>query len=177
MLGGAEHGTKVVLLTGSMGAAARRRALLELATGEAGVVIGTHALIEDKVQFHDLGLVVVDEQHRFGVRQRDRLRAKGRAGHGSMLNAENSITTLTRAVARIGTHQWPVRLTPTTRRFFGDLSAIWPVEDERKAMADVASSSETRVRRGATARSSGVGSPAGCCRSSSPPLSSTTSVS
>ncbi|AWW37343.1 ATP-dependent DNA helicase RecG [Streptomyces cadmiisoli] len=78
MLGGTEHATKVVLLTGSMGAAARRRALLDLATGEAGVVIGTHALIEDKVQFHDLGLVVVDEQHRFGVEQRDALRGKGK---------------------------------------------------------------------------------------------------
>ena len=78
MLGGAEQGTKVVLLTGSMGAAARRQALLDLVTGEAGIVIGTHALIEDKVQFHDLGLVVVDEQHRFGVEQRDALRAKGK---------------------------------------------------------------------------------------------------
>ncbi|AXK33192.1 ATP-dependent DNA helicase RecG [Streptomyces armeniacus] len=78
LLGGAEHGTKVVLLTGSMGAAARRQALLDLATGEAGIVIGTHALIEDKVQFHDLGLVVVDEQHRFGVEQRDALRSKGK---------------------------------------------------------------------------------------------------
>ncbi|MEU2392233.1 helicase-related protein [Streptomyces sp. NPDC007369] len=77
MLGGSEQGTKVVLLTGSMGAAARRKALLDLVTGEAGIVIGTHALIEDKVQFHDLGLVVVDEQHRFGVEQRDALRAKG----------------------------------------------------------------------------------------------------
>ncbi|MEV0925064.1 ATP-dependent DNA helicase RecG [Streptomyces spongiicola] len=78
MLGGAERATKVVLLTGSMGAAARRHALLDLATGEAGIVIGTHALIEDKVRFHDLGLVVVDEQHRFGVEQRDALRGKGR---------------------------------------------------------------------------------------------------
>lgn len=77
-LGGAEQGTKVVLLTGSMGAAARRQALLDLVTGEAGIVIGTHALIEDKVQFHDLGLVVVDEQHRFGVEQRDALRSKGK---------------------------------------------------------------------------------------------------
>jgi len=77
-LGGAEHATKVVLLTGSMGAAARRQALLDLVTGEAGIVIGTHALIEDKVQFHDLGLVVVDEQHRFGVEQRDALRGKGK---------------------------------------------------------------------------------------------------
>ncbi|MFS8202003.1 helicase-related protein [Streptomyces sp. CWNU-52B] len=78
MLGGAEDSTKVVLLTGSMGAAGRRKALLDLVTGEAGLVIGTHALIEDKVQFHDLGLVVVDEQHRFGVEQRDALRGKGK---------------------------------------------------------------------------------------------------
>ncbi|MFH8772900.1 helicase-related protein [Streptomyces sp. NPDC017958] len=78
MLGGAEHATKVVLLTGSMGAAARRQALLDLVTADAGIVIGTHALIEDKVQFHDLGLVVVDEQHRFGVEQRDALRGKGK---------------------------------------------------------------------------------------------------
>src|SRR4051812_23593042 len=78
MLGGADQATKVVLLTGSMGAAARRQALLDLVTGEAGIVIGTHALIEDKVQFHDLGLVVVDEQHRFGVEQRDALRGKAK---------------------------------------------------------------------------------------------------
>jgi len=78
MLGGADHATKVVLLTGSMGTAARRQAMLDLATAEAGIVIGTHALIEDKVQFHDLGLVVVDEQHRFGVEQRDALRGKGK---------------------------------------------------------------------------------------------------
>ncbi|WP_432115576.1 ATP-dependent DNA helicase RecG [Streptomyces sp. S1] len=78
MLGGADRATKVVLLTGSMGAAARRHALLDLVTGEAGIVIGTHALIEDKVKFHDLGLVVVDEQHRFGVEQRDALRGKGK---------------------------------------------------------------------------------------------------
>ncbi|AWZ08494.1 MULTISPECIES: ATP-dependent DNA helicase RecG [unclassified Streptomyces] len=78
MLGGSDRGTKVVLLTGSMGMPVRRRALLDLVTGEAGIVIGTHALIEDKVQFHDLGLVVVDEQHRFGVEQRDALRSKGK---------------------------------------------------------------------------------------------------
>ncbi|WP_129842682.1 ATP-dependent DNA helicase RecG [Streptomyces sp. RFCAC02] len=77
LLGGDERGTRVELLTGSMGAPARRRALLAAATGEAGIVIGTHALIEDAVMFHDLGLVVVDEQHRFGVEQRDALRAKG----------------------------------------------------------------------------------------------------
>lgn len=78
MLGGSDLGTKIVLLTGSMGAAARRQALLDLVTGEAGIVVGTHALIEDKVGFHDLGLVVVDEQHRFGVEQRDALRSKAK---------------------------------------------------------------------------------------------------
>ncbi|RMI34693.1 ATP-dependent DNA helicase RecG [Streptomyces triticirhizae] len=76
LLGGAERATRVALLTGSMGAKARRAALLEAASGQAGIVVGTHALIEDTVSFADLGLVVVDEQHRFGVQQRDALRAK-----------------------------------------------------------------------------------------------------
>ena len=73
---GAEFATRVVLLTGSQGAAARRTALTAAADGSAGIVIGTHALIQDTVEFADLGLVVVDEQHRFGVEQRDALRAK-----------------------------------------------------------------------------------------------------
>lgn len=77
MLGGAEHATRVTLLTGSMSTQARREALLEIASGQAGIVIGTHALIEETVSFADLALVVVDEQHRFGVEQRDALRAKG----------------------------------------------------------------------------------------------------
>ncbi|MFI5733821.1 ATP-dependent DNA helicase RecG [Kribbella sp. NPDC051587] len=76
MLGGAEHATKVGLLTGSLNAAARRTAMLDAASGAAGIVVGTHALLEDKVQFADLGLVVVDEQHRFGVEQRAALSAK-----------------------------------------------------------------------------------------------------
>ena len=73
-------GTRVALLTGSLPAAARKRAaLLDAASGAAGIVIGTHALIQDQVQFADLGLVVVDEQHRFGVEQRDALRGKADA--------------------------------------------------------------------------------------------------
>ena len=70
MLGGAEGATRVRLLTGSMGAKARNASLLDAASGEAGIVIGTHALIQDHVQFAELGLLVVDEQHRFGVEQR-----------------------------------------------------------------------------------------------------------
>jgi ATP-dependent DNA helicase RecG len=76
-LGGAQTATRVALLTGSLPAAARREALLEAASGQAGIVVGTHALLEQRVQFADLGLVVVDEQHRFGVEQRDALRSKG----------------------------------------------------------------------------------------------------
>jgi ATP-dependent DNA helicase RecG len=78
-LGGADIGTRVVLLTGSMAAPARRAALLDAASGAAGIVIGTHALIQDHVQFAELGLVVIDEQHRFGVEQRDALRGKAPA--------------------------------------------------------------------------------------------------
>ncbi len=76
-LGAAEPATRVTLVTGSQGAAVRRRVLAEVESGEAGVVVGTHALLEEGVRFADLGLVVVDEQHRFGVEQREALRAKG----------------------------------------------------------------------------------------------------
>jgi ATP-dependent DNA helicase RecG len=75
-LDSAPDATRVTLLTGSLGAAARRAALADVASGAAGVVIGTHALLYEGVDFADLGLVVVDEQHRFGVEQRDALRAK-----------------------------------------------------------------------------------------------------
>jgi ATP-dependent DNA helicase RecG len=77
-LDGDPEGTRVVLMTGSQKAAARREARAAAADGSAGIVIGTHALLQEGVEFADLGLVVVDEQHRFGVEQRDALRAKGK---------------------------------------------------------------------------------------------------
>ena len=70
MLGTPDVATDVVLLSGSLPAAAKKSALLRAASGEAGIVVGTHALLADRVQFADLGLIVVDEQHRFGVEQR-----------------------------------------------------------------------------------------------------------
>ena len=77
MLGGAERATRVHLLTGSTPAAQRRRVLADLAAGEPAIVVGTHALLSETVQIPFLGLVVVDEQHRFGVAQRDALRERG----------------------------------------------------------------------------------------------------
>ena len=79
-LGGADDATRVALLTGSMSPAQKRAVRDEIAGGAAGIVIGTHALLQDAVEFHNLGLVVVDEQHRFGVEQRDQLRAKAPDG-------------------------------------------------------------------------------------------------
>jgi ATP-dependent DNA helicase RecG len=96
-LGGAERATRLALLTGSLGAAARRKALLDAASGTAGIVIGTHALLEEKVQFADLGLVVIDEQHRFGVEQRDALREK--AGEGRPHVLVMTATPIPRTVA------------------------------------------------------------------------------
>ncbi|MEJ6761760.1 MAG: ATP-dependent DNA helicase RecG [Candidatus Planktophila sp.] len=76
MLGSSETSTQVTLITGSQSAAQRKDALALAASGNAGIVIGTHALLGESVEFSDLGLIVVDEQHRFGVEQRDSLKAK-----------------------------------------------------------------------------------------------------
>ncbi|MBN4927318.1 ATP-dependent DNA helicase RecG [Hoyosella rhizosphaerae] len=79
-LGSAPNSTAVALLTGSMNTAQRKKSLLSVVSGDAGIVIGTHALIQDSVDFFNLGLVIIDEQHRFGVEQRDHLRSKAREG-------------------------------------------------------------------------------------------------
>ncbi len=86
---------RVTLLTGQMPAAERRKAMLAAASGGAAIVVGTHALLGDNVTFADLGLVVVDEQHRFGVEQREALRVKGQSPHVLVLSA----TPIPRTVA------------------------------------------------------------------------------
>lgn len=83
----APFGIKVVKLTGSMGAKAKRAALADLASGEAALAVGTHALISGDVEFKRLGLVVTDEQHRFGVAQRTALSAKGERAHVLVMSA------------------------------------------------------------------------------------------
>ncbi|GAA3956906.1 ATP-dependent DNA helicase RecG [Gordonia caeni] len=98
-LGAADSATHVALLTGSQKTAERRQTLLDIVTGQAGIVIGTHALLEDNVEFFDLGMVVVDEQHRFGVEQRDVLRAKGRVNRPHFLVM--TATPIPRTVAMI----------------------------------------------------------------------------
>ncbi|MBC7462824.1 MAG: ATP-dependent DNA helicase RecG [Actinobacteria bacterium] len=76
MLGSAEGSTQVTLITGSLSAPARREAHMQASSGEAGIVVGTHALLSESMAFADLGLIVIDEQHRFGVEQRDALKSK-----------------------------------------------------------------------------------------------------
>jgi len=68
----------LTLLTGQLSTADRKKAMLQVVSGASKIVIGTHALFSEKVEFYDLGLVVIDEQHRFGVEQREKLRLKGK---------------------------------------------------------------------------------------------------
>jgi ATP-dependent DNA helicase RecG len=126
-------GIPVTLLTGSLSAAGTRNALEAIEDGRAGVVVGTHALLQDRVRFADLGLVVIDEQHRFGVEQRGQLEAKARgtAPHvllmtatpiprtlGQVLYADLDVTDLrTPPVGRI-----PIR---TLIRHPADLDRLW----------------------------------------------------
>jgi len=83
----AEYGVRTELLTGSMTAAEKRKAQARIAAHEADIIIGTHALIQEKVQYDKLGLVVTDEQHRFGVKQRENLAGKGEEPHMLVMSA------------------------------------------------------------------------------------------
>ncbi|MEI7771180.1 MAG: ATP-dependent DNA helicase RecG, partial [Chloroflexales bacterium] len=92
------QGVRVALLTGSLGAKERRRVLEGIAKGEVDLVVGTHALITESVQYHSLGLAVVDEQHRFGVEQRQSLRDKGFNPHLLVMTATPIPRTLTMTI-------------------------------------------------------------------------------
>ena len=145
MLGGAAEATNVELLTGSMTKAQRTGPMSRLATGEAGIVIGTHALLEEKVLFADLGLVVVDEQHRFGVEQRAALTDKaGTPPHVLVMTA----TPIPRTVAMT---------------VFGDLE-ISTLTELPAGRAPI-QTNVVPARRAAAAGSTGSGS--GCARRSS----------
>ena len=147
-------GVPVTLLTGSLSADGRRNALEQIRSGQAGVVVGTHALIQEAVEFADLGLVVIDEQHRFGVEQRHQLEAKagGQAPHvllmtatpiprtlGQLLYADLDVSDLrTPPEGRV-----PIR---TGIRAPGDLDGTWQrVRDEAGCRA-------SNLRRGAADR-------------------------
>ena len=135
-------GIGVTLLTGSLDAKARRNALEAIATGQAQVVVGTHALLQEQVAFADLALAVVDEQHRFGVEQRGALEAKagsGRQPHvllmtatpiprtlGQVLYADLDVSTLRSAPAG----RVPVR---TGIRRPADLGGTWQKVREEAA--------------------------------------------
>lgn len=91
-------GVRVALLTGSLGARERRRVLEGIANGDVDLVVGTHALITDRVQYHRLGVAIVDEQHRFGVEQRQRLKDKGHNPHLLVMTATPIPRTLTMTI-------------------------------------------------------------------------------
>lgn len=80
-------GIRTALLTGSMTAAAKREVSRQIAEGEVDIIIGTHALIQEKVEYADLALIVTDEQHRFGVRQRETFADKGKDPHMLVMSA------------------------------------------------------------------------------------------
>jgi len=122
-LGSAEEATRIALLTGSLPAKARKEALLDAASGAAGIVVGTHALIQDRVSFAELGMVVVDEQHRFGVEQRDALRARGDAGLSPHLLVMTA-TPIPRTVAMT---------------VFGDLE-VWSLHELPRGRSPIATS-------------------------------------
>lgn len=120
--------TRVVLLTGSLAAPARREVLADLTSGAAGIVVGTHALLSEDVEFRDLGLVVVDEQHRFGVAQRDALRTRAGGVHQLVMTA----TPIPRTVAMtVFGDLEPVTLTEVPARRAGQDTHVVPADNPR----------------------------------------------
>lgn len=95
MMANAGVAATIRLVTGSMSTSSRQESLLSLMTGETDIVVGTHALLSDNVEFFNLGLVVVDEQHRFGVEQRDRLRGRGRDTEDGPMTPHQLVMTAT----------------------------------------------------------------------------------
>jgi len=116
-----------VLLTSKMPAAERRAALLALVSGQARIAVGTHALLSEGVEFYDLGFIVVDEQHRFGVEQREALRLKGARGRGA--SSQSSRAPATPAAEAGGPHVLAMTATPIPRTValtaFGDLETTF----------------------------------------------------
>ena len=160
MLGGAEEATSVELLTGSMTKTQRTAPLSRLASGEAGIVIGTHALLEEHVQFADLGLVVVDEQHRFGVEQRAALTGQGgrqpaaRPGHDRDPDPAHRRDDRLRRPG--GLH--PHRAARRPRRRSRPTSCRWP--SSRRGWTGSGSGCARRWTRGTRPTSCAPGSPA-----------------
>lgn len=138
-LGSDPRATRVDVLTGSAGAAERKRVLLGAASGETGILVGTHSLLSDMVNFVDLGLVVVDEQHRFGVEQRDALRSKAETTPHMLVMTATPIPrtvamtvfgelevslmkTLPPGRAPIATHLVPLQLPALQQRLFARMA-------------------------------------------------------
>ncbi|MGV9827427.1 MULTISPECIES: ATP-dependent DNA helicase RecG [unclassified Gordonia (in: high G+C Gram-positive bacteria)] len=143
-LGAADGATGVALLTGSMKTKGKRETLLDVVTGKAGIVIGTHALLEENVEFFDLGMVVVDEQHRFGVEQRDVLRGRGR-GDTSPHFLVMTATPIPRTVAMTAfgdldtsvLTELPRGRQPITTRVVSSKNARWVERTWRRAAEEV----------------------------------------
>jgi len=95
------HNTKIVYLTGQLKGKARKETLLAIAEGSAGIIIGTHALFQDSVIFNQLGLIIIDEQHRFGVHQRLALREKGQNNNSRPHQLVMTATPIPRTLAML----------------------------------------------------------------------------
>ncbi|MBV7411881.1 ATP-dependent DNA helicase RecG [Dermabacteraceae bacterium TAE3-ERU27] len=126
------HATRVHLLTGSASVSQRREALLACLSGEAGIIVGTHALLSENVTFHRLGLVVIDEQHRFGVNQRATLRESAPTGlHAHVIVMTATPIPRTAALAMLGDldaltlHETPAVRAGVTSHYVPESAITW----------------------------------------------------